>query len=200
VTRRNIGVHEPAVRPLPSIVPQRFLNFLGAGLTKRRQGDGHNWICGFLIGCKFDLGGHPSTLRDLSAKPQPTTQVGAAVQSASKGPSGSIASCLARRWVVDAVARSTDRLAALNPAMAVAGDKKPGAPDSPSTIQDTQGYLQDFDRVQKTAKSDRELFDHINSFMNFRVADIQACYELWRAEENRTNTQVRRDPLLHPRS
>jgi predicted enzyme related to lactoylglutathione lyase len=23
--------------------------------------------------------------------------------------------------------------------------------------------------------------DHINSFMNFRVADIQACYELWKS-------------------
>ena len=39
-----------------------------------------------------------------------------------------------------------DRLAALNPAMVVAGHKKPGAPDSPSTIQDTKRYLQDFDR------------------------------------------------------
>ena len=25
--------------------------------------------------------------------------------------------------------------------------------------------------------------NHINSFMNFRVADIQACYELWKIEE-----------------
>ena len=23
--------------------------------------------------------------------------------------------------------------------------------------------------------------NHINSFMNFRVADIQACYELWKS-------------------
>ena len=32
---------------------------------------------------------------------------------------------------------------------------------SPSTIQDTKRYLQDFDRLQKTAKSDKELFDQM---------------------------------------
>jgi hypothetical protein len=37
-----------------------------------------------------------------------------------------------------------------NPAIVVAGHKKPGAPDSPSAIQDTKRYLQDFDRLQKT--------------------------------------------------
>ncbi len=37
----------------------------------------------------------------------------------------------------------------------IAGHKKPGAPDSPSAIQDTKRYLLDFDRVQKTATSDR---------------------------------------------
>src|SRR5579872_2158739 len=47
-----------------------------------------------------------------------------------------------------------DRLAALNPAMVVAGHKKPGAPDSPSAIEDTKHYLLDFDRLQKIATSD----------------------------------------------
>ena len=51
-----------------------------------------------------------------------------------------------KNWIA-----ALDRLAALNPAMVVAGHKKPGAPDSPSTIQDTKRYLQDFDRLQKTA-------------------------------------------------
>src|SRR6202021_1881009 len=53
------------------------------------------------------------------------------------------------------------RLAALNPSMVVAGHKKPGAPDSPETIQETKRYLQDFDRLQKTATSDQELFDKL---------------------------------------
>ena len=64
-----------------------------------------------------------------------------------------------------------DRLAALNPAMVVAGHKKPGAPDSPSTIQDTKRYLQDFDRVQKTATSDQELFDQMTELYPHWVAN-----------------------------
>jgi len=61
-----------------------------------------------------------------------------------------------KNWIA-----ALDRLAALNPAMVVAGHKKPGAPDSPSAIQDTKRYLQDFDRLQKTAKSEQELFDQM---------------------------------------
>ena len=40
-----------------------------------------------------------------------------------------------KNWIA-----ALDRLAALNPAMVVAGHKKPGAPDSPSVIQDTKRY------------------------------------------------------------
>ena len=64
-----------------------------------------------------------------------------------------------------------DRLAALNPAIVVAGHKKPGAPDSPSTIQDTKRYLQDFDRLQKTATSDQELFDQMTELYPHWVAN-----------------------------
>jgi len=59
-----------------------------------------------------------------------------------------------RNWIAD-----LDRLAALDPAMVVAGHKKPGAPDSPSAIQETKRYLEDFDRLQNLATSDQELFD-----------------------------------------
>jgi glyoxylase-like metal-dependent hydrolase (beta-lactamase superfamily II) len=61
-----------------------------------------------------------------------------------------------KNWIA-----ALDRLAALNPAIVVAGHKKPGAPYAPSTIQDTKRYLQDFDRVQKTATSEKELFDQM---------------------------------------
>jgi glyoxylase-like metal-dependent hydrolase (beta-lactamase superfamily II) len=64
-----------------------------------------------------------------------------------------------------------DRLAALNPTMVVAGHKKPGAPDSPSAIQDTKHYLEDFDRVQKTATSDHELFDKMTELYPHWVAN-----------------------------
>ncbi|WP_433145320.1 MBL fold metallo-hydrolase [Actinomadura nitritigenes] len=52
-----------------------------------------------------------------------------------------------------------DRLAALNPQIAVAGHKKPGAPDTPDAIQETKRYLTDFGRLQETTSSDRELYD-----------------------------------------
>jgi glyoxylase-like metal-dependent hydrolase (beta-lactamase superfamily II) len=71
-----------------------------------------------------------------------------------------------KNWIA-----ALDRLAALNPAMVVAGHKKPGAPDSPSTIQETKRYLEDFDRVQKTAKSDRELFDQMTELYPHWVAN-----------------------------
>jgi hypothetical protein len=50
---------------------------------------------------------------------------------------------------------------ALKPAIVVAGHKKPGAPDSPSAIQDTKRYLLDCDRLQQTTKSDEELFNQM---------------------------------------
>jgi glyoxylase-like metal-dependent hydrolase (beta-lactamase superfamily II) len=71
-----------------------------------------------------------------------------------------------KNWIA-----ALDRLAALNPAMVVAGHKKPGAPDSPSTIQDTKRYLEDFDRVQKTAASDQELFDKMTELYPLWVAN-----------------------------
>ncbi|MEW1567423.1 MBL fold metallo-hydrolase [Streptomyces sp. NPDC093509] len=52
-----------------------------------------------------------------------------------------------------------DRLSALNPVIAVAGHKKPGAPDTPDTIALTRQYLTDFGRLQQETGSDRELYD-----------------------------------------
>jgi glyoxylase-like metal-dependent hydrolase (beta-lactamase superfamily II) len=71
-----------------------------------------------------------------------------------------------KNWIA-----ALDRLAALNPTMVVAGHKKPGAPDSPSTIEETKRYLQDFDRLQKTATSDQELFDQMTKLYPDWVAN-----------------------------
>jgi len=83
-----------------------------------------------------------------------------------------------RMYVGDTTAESRgnwiaalDRLAALNPEIVVAGHKKPGAPDSPSAIQDTKRYLQDFDRLQKTATSDQALFDQMTELYPHWVAN-----------------------------
>jgi glyoxylase-like metal-dependent hydrolase (beta-lactamase superfamily II) len=71
-----------------------------------------------------------------------------------------------KNWIA-----TLDRLAALNPEIVVTGHKKPGALDSPSAIQDTKRYLQDFDRVQKTATSDQELFDQMTELYPRWVAN-----------------------------
>ena len=71
-----------------------------------------------------------------------------------------------KNWIA-----ALDRLAALNPTMVVAGHKKTGAPDSPSTIQDTKRYLEDFDRLQKTATSDQQLFDQMTELYPHWVAN-----------------------------
>jgi glyoxylase-like metal-dependent hydrolase (beta-lactamase superfamily II) len=52
-----------------------------------------------------------------------------------------------------------DRLAALNPKIAVAGHKKPGAPDTPAAIEASKRYLTDFGRLKEATSSDRELYD-----------------------------------------
>ncbi len=71
-----------------------------------------------------------------------------------------------KNWIA-----ALDRLAALNPTIVVAGHKKPGAPDSPSAIQDTKRYLEDFDRLRKAATSDRELFDQMAELYPHWVAN-----------------------------
>jgi glyoxylase-like metal-dependent hydrolase (beta-lactamase superfamily II) len=71
-----------------------------------------------------------------------------------------------KNWIA-----ALDRLAALKPAIVVAGHKKPGAPDSPSIIDETRRYLQDFDRVQKTTTSDQELFDRMTELYPHWVAN-----------------------------
>jgi len=52
-----------------------------------------------------------------------------------------------------------DRLAELSPNIAIAGHKKPGAPDTPAAIEATKRYLSDFGRLQESTSSDRELYD-----------------------------------------
>jgi glyoxylase-like metal-dependent hydrolase (beta-lactamase superfamily II) len=71
-----------------------------------------------------------------------------------------------KNWIA-----ALDRLAALNPTIVVAGHKKSGAPDSPAAIQDTKRYLEDFDRVQKTATSDQDLFDQMTALYPTWVAN-----------------------------
>jgi hypothetical protein len=61
-----------------------------------------------------------------------------------------------RNWIA-----ALDRLAALRPKIAVAGHKKPGVPDSPSAIEDSKRYLQDFGQLEQSTTTDEELFNEM---------------------------------------
>jgi len=54
-----------------------------------------------------------------------------------------------------------DRLAALNPKIAVAGHKKTGALDTPDAIEGSKNYLRDFGRLQESTNSDQDLYDEM---------------------------------------
>ena len=67
-----------------------------------------------------------------------------------------------------------DRLAALNPKVAVAGHKKPGAPDVPAAIEESKRYLTDFGRLQKSTASDHALYDAMTELYPDWV-----CHQAW---------------------
>ena len=59
-----------------------------------------------------------------------------------------------REWI-----SSLDKLAALKPRAVVAGHKLPENDDDPRNIGETQRYLRDFDRLDETTATARELYD-----------------------------------------
>jgi hypothetical protein len=58
-----------------------------------------------------------------------------------------------------------------NPTTVVAGHKKPGAPDSPSTIQDTKRLPAGLRPAAENRKSDQELFDQMMELYAHWVAN-----------------------------
>src|SRR5271163_4018771 len=56
-----------------------------------------------------------------------------------------------------------DRLAALNPAMVVAGHKKTGAPDTPNALIESKNYLTDFGRLIEEGKSKKDIYDEMTT-------------------------------------
>ena len=67
-----------------------------------------------------------------------------------------------------------DRLAALNPKIAIAGHKKPGAPDTPAAIEESKHYLTDFGRLRESISDDRELYDAMTEHYPDWV-----CHQAW---------------------
>jgi hypothetical protein len=56
----------------------------------------------------------------------------------------------------------------------IAGHKKPGAPDTPAAIDATRQYLTDFGDLQRSTKTDRELYDTIGDRYPGWV-----CHQAW---------------------
>jgi hypothetical protein len=67
--------------------------------------------------------------------------------------------------------RCLDRLAALNPKMALAGHKKAGVPDTPEAIQVGKGYLTDFGRLKESTSSEQELYDAMTKLYPDRASN-----------------------------
>jgi glyoxylase-like metal-dependent hydrolase (beta-lactamase superfamily II) len=54
-----------------------------------------------------------------------------------------------------------DRLAALNPKIAVAGHKKTGAPNTPDAIDGSRNYLRDYGRLRESGQSDERVYEEM---------------------------------------
>ena len=62
-----------------------------------------------------------------------------------------------------------DLIESKNPRVVVAGHKRPGAGDPPSSLADTRVYLRDFDRLSQSTQSDAELFEAMMSLYPNRL-------------------------------
>ncbi|MGA3134312.1 MAG: MBL fold metallo-hydrolase [Terracidiphilus sp.] len=62
-----------------------------------------------------------------------------------------------------------DTIESLRPVAAIAGHKRPGAPDTPDNIEATRRYIRDFDRIASQTKTARELYDEMLAIYPSRV-------------------------------
>jgi len=57
----------------------------------------------------------------------------------------------------------------MRPVAAIAGHKRPGAPDTPDNIVATRKYIRDFDRIASQTKTAREIYDEMLAIYPNRV-------------------------------
>jgi glyoxylase-like metal-dependent hydrolase (beta-lactamase superfamily II) len=62
-----------------------------------------------------------------------------------------------------------DTIESLRPVAAIAGHKRPGAPDTPDNIEATRKYIRDFDRIASQTNTARELYDEMLAIYPNRV-------------------------------
>ena len=62
-----------------------------------------------------------------------------------------------------------DTIEALRPRAVVAGHKRPGATDTPTTVAETRQYIRDFDRIAADTQSAQELYNQMLALYANRV-------------------------------
>jgi hypothetical protein len=69
-----------------------------------------------------------------------------------------------KEWIA-----ALDTIESLKPVAAIAGHKRPGAPDTPDNIEATQKYIRDFDRIASLTKTAIELYKHMLTLYPERI-------------------------------
>ena len=69
-----------------------------------------------------------------------------------------------KEWIA-----ALDTIESLNPVAAIAGHKRPGAPDTPDNIEATRKYIRDFDKIASHTKSALELYNEMLAIYSERV-------------------------------
>src|SRR6201984_2051708 len=69
-----------------------------------------------------------------------------------------------KEWIA-----ALDKVESLNPVAVIAGHKRPGAPDTPNTIEETRKYIRDFGRIAANTKTALELYNEMLAIYPERV-------------------------------
>jgi glyoxylase-like metal-dependent hydrolase (beta-lactamase superfamily II) len=69
-----------------------------------------------------------------------------------------------KEWIA-----ALDKIESLTPVAAIAGHKRPGAPDTPSNIEATRKYIRDFDRIAYHTKTALDLYNEMLAIYPERV-------------------------------
>jgi glyoxylase-like metal-dependent hydrolase (beta-lactamase superfamily II) len=62
-----------------------------------------------------------------------------------------------------------DKIESLNPVAVIAGHKRPGAPDTPNSIEETRKYIRDFGRIAANTETALELYEQMLAIYPDRV-------------------------------
>ncbi len=69
-----------------------------------------------------------------------------------------------KEWIA-----ALDKVESLNPVAVIAGHKRPGAPDTPNSIEETRKYIRDFGRIAANTETASELYEEMLAIYPDRV-------------------------------